>query len=77
MNTDIDLEAGQVAQATAPRAGAFSHSLLIAIHSVRSVNVSQRRDGKSRDARNGYFWASHEQCGKLAAVGSYCHWPRY
>ena len=73
MGSDIDLETGQAAQVT-PRAGEFFHAL-ITLNSLRSVSGSRGRSGKSRDARNGYPWASHEQGGKLTAVGSY--WPKY
>jgi hypothetical protein len=74
MSSEIDLETGQVARAI-PRAGGFFYSFLMTLHPVGSVNGSRGRGGRSRDARNGYPWASHESYRKFTAVGDY--WPRY
>jgi hypothetical protein len=70
MSSVIDLEAQQVAQA-APGAGAF----FPLSHHRRCGNNSQGRGARSRDARNGYPWASRQQCRKFTAVGVYR--PRY
>jgi hypothetical protein len=74
MNSVIDLEAQQEVAQAAPLAGA----LFPLSHHRRSDNGSQGRGGRSRDARNGYPWASHRrhrQCRKFTAVRIY--WPRY
>ena len=73
MSHVVDLEAQQqVAQVTvAPRATGefFFSSFLITVEASGNGLRPRGRCGRSRDAaRNGYPWASNEQCRKFTAV---------